>query len=156
MHCRLLVVGVVAIADNTLVSFALPPTSNVSVTFMSRVYHSGEILTIVLDIYGTFQLQTSPEADLTGCRVYASNPIAVYSGNRVSQARNALLGHTLISHYLHTVEYSKIFAILLWDSLVSRTHSSNTTPIIMASAVNLHALILVYDTMCTLHLGCPA
>lgn len=77
--------GVVAISDYTMVSFALPPASNVTVKFLDRVYKSGEILTVVLDIYGTFQLQTLTAADLTGCRVYADKPIAVYSGNKVAQ-----------------------------------------------------------------------
>jgi hypothetical protein len=79
------IAGVVAITDDTTISFALPPTSNVSVKFLDRTYRSGEIVTIVLDMYGTFELQTSVAADLTGCRVYANKPISVFSGNRVSQ-----------------------------------------------------------------------
>jgi IgGFc binding protein len=82
--------GVVAVSDDTTISFALPPTSNVSVTFLDRTYRSGEIVTIVLDVYGTFELQTSIAGDLTGCRVYANKPIAVFSGNRATQVIGAL------------------------------------------------------------------
>ena len=77
--------GVAAVEDDTTISFAVPPTSNVSVSFLDRNYRSGEILTIVLDKFGTFQLQATSGGDLTGCRVYADKTIAVFSGNKVSQ-----------------------------------------------------------------------
>ena len=82
--------GVVATTDNTVISFALPPRHNISVTFRDRVYRSGEILSIVLDVYGMFQLQTSTGCDLTGVRVFADKTIAVFSGNSVAQVRSAV------------------------------------------------------------------
>jgi hypothetical protein len=91
---------VVALADVTTVSFALPPSNNVSlsqtpvVTFLDRSYRPGEIITVVLDIFGSFQLQAiSDYYDLTGCRVYANNPIAVFSGNNVSQVRKLVMAY---------------------------------------------------------------
>lgn len=71
--------GVAATQDNTVVKITLPKAPNMTVTYNSKTYHGGDMITINLDKYENFQLQSI--GDLTGAHIEATHPVSAYSGN---------------------------------------------------------------------------
>ncbi|CAG2185606.1 unnamed protein product [Mytilus edulis] len=71
--------GVAATQDNTVVKVTLPKAPNMTVTYNSKTYHGGDMITINLDKYENFQLQSI--GDLTGAHIEATHPVSAYSGN---------------------------------------------------------------------------
>ena len=72
-------IGVAATEDGTIVKVTLPKSPNMTVTFGGKTYHGGEKITIPLDKYENFQLQSI--GDLTGAHIESNHPISAYSGN---------------------------------------------------------------------------
>lgn len=72
-------IGAVPTEDGTVVSFALPPNRPITVQFRNRVYNSGRIITVHMNLLDAIQIQSND--DLTGTRVYSNKPIAVFGGN---------------------------------------------------------------------------
>ncbi|XP_052063127.1 IgGFc-binding protein-like [Mytilus californianus] len=71
--------GVAATQDNTVVKVTLPKSPNMTVTYNSKTYHGGDVITVNLDKYENFQLQSV--GDLTGAHIVATHPVSAYSGN---------------------------------------------------------------------------
>jgi hypothetical protein len=79
MNIPFLSCGVAATEDGTIVKVTLPKSPNMTVTFGGKTYHGGEKITIPLDKYENFQLQSI--GDLTGAHIESNHPISAYSGN---------------------------------------------------------------------------
>ena len=73
--------GVVAVEDNTVVDIVFPRSNDVRVPYQGRDYSDLEVIRLTLDAYETIQLRDVGQNDLTGTRINASRPIAVFSGN---------------------------------------------------------------------------
>ena len=73
-------VTIVAIEDVTELTVTLATRSGVFVSVDGRQYTSGEQISVELSAHQTFTMQSS--VDLTGSRILANKPVAVYSGGR--------------------------------------------------------------------------
>lgn len=71
--------GVAATQNNTVVKVTLPNAPNMTVTYNSKTYHGRDVITVNLDKYENFQIQSI--GDLTGAHIEATHPISAYSGN---------------------------------------------------------------------------
>lgn len=74
------VIGLAGIEDGTRVTIRFPDGDDIDgIEFRGRTYRNGDTITVTLDRFDTLQLRS--KGDLTGTRVIATRPIAVFSGN---------------------------------------------------------------------------
>ena len=73
--------GVVTAEDDTMVEITFPRNNGVIVPFEGRNYTDLEVISITLNAFETIQLRDIGRNDLTGTRIVASKPVAVFSGN---------------------------------------------------------------------------
>lgn len=78
-------VGVVATRDGTVVSFTIPVSQGVRITYGGITYSDSQTFTVNMNAYQSIVLQNSN--DLSGLRIVANYPIAVFSGMRSSRSR---------------------------------------------------------------------
>ncbi|XP_063442489.1 uncharacterized protein LOC134722792 [Mytilus trossulus] len=86
--------GVAATQDNTVVNVTLPNAPNITVTYNSKTYQGGEVITVNLDEYENFQLQSV--GDLTGAHIESTHPISAYSGNIKTNIGTGRFGDHLV------------------------------------------------------------
>ena len=76
-------IGVVAIDDGTVVSFALPMNSinptEILFQYDQNIYRAGDIFSVNLQQFETVQIQS--DLDLTATHIYSNKPVAAYSGS---------------------------------------------------------------------------
>ena len=84
-------IGVVATADATTVTFALPPNptnpTEVLVKYDGNNYKAGDVFSVNLQKFETVQLQSN--LDLTATHIYSNMPIGVFSGNMFAAVGSA-------------------------------------------------------------------
>ena len=73
-------IAVVATADDTLVRFRILASKGIHDTYNGVPYDSDRPLTVRLDKHQTFQLQDVHHHDITGTKIEADKPVAVFSG----------------------------------------------------------------------------
>lgn len=76
------VIGIVAPYNNTKISITVNITSGHYISYKGRDYHKGDVISLILNEFETFQVQKN--IDLTGTVVESTKPVAVLSGNRCS------------------------------------------------------------------------
>ena len=83
--------GVVAVEDNTVVTITFPRSNGVQVPYNGRDYTDLEAIRLTLNAFETIQLRDFRNNDLTGTRIEATQPVAVFSGNYHTSTLSILL-----------------------------------------------------------------
>ena len=89
-YCQFLIVGVV---DGTCVHVRFPSVNHSPVTWNGTQYGTGSVLTIMMDRYDSFQIQSTGE--LTGTKIWSSQSLAVFSGNSHTSVTSSYKDHLL-------------------------------------------------------------
>ncbi len=102
-------IGVVAVFPFTTVSFAFPPGKNIIVNYNGQIYRSGQVLTVLLNPWQTFQMYS--QTDLSGTHIYANTNLAAFSGNANAVVGSGSTADHLIVQLIPVDTWGKTFAV---------------------------------------------
>ena len=89
--------GLVATADSTLIDIILPFDRDVMISFLGRIYRSGDVLSVNRNRLETVQIQAEQGYDLSGIKICSTFPVSVFSGNKASEFGSGTVSGNLVS-----------------------------------------------------------
>ena len=81
-------IAVASTDDANLITFTFPPNRGISVVYSGHAYTSDEQLIVRIEQNQVIQLQEMNFADLSGTQIEAIKPIAVFSGNTLTNVNS--------------------------------------------------------------------
>ena len=88
-------IGVTATEDGTRVRIVVLRKKNVKFTYAGVVYDENQPLVVTLDKHETFQVQDVHFDDITGTKIEADKPVAVFSGHVQSNVGGGSVDHVV-------------------------------------------------------------